>query len=67
MELNLEKLEEYKQSFLSWYPDGKGFDHPEYLASERNYKIELVDAFNAEASRHFPVLPRPDDGRRSGV
>ena len=38
MELNLEKLEDYKKSFLKWYLDGNSFDHPDYLASERNYK-----------------------------
>ena len=62
MELNLETLEQYKESFLKWYPDGKGFNHPDYLASERNYKIELVDAFKADAARFFPVLPRSDAG-----
>ena len=62
MELNLEKLEKCKESFLKWYPDGKDFDHPEYLASERAYKTELVDAFKVDASRYFPVLPRTDEG-----
>ena len=35
MELNLKKLEKCKESFLKWYPDGKDFDHPEYLAGVR--------------------------------
>lgn len=61
MQLNLNKLEQYKKSFLKWYPDGKSFDHPEYLASERDYKTELVAAYKATASHYFPTLPRSDD------
>ena len=61
MQLDLEKLEEFKASFLEWFPDGQSFDEPEYLASERNYKDELVDIFKSSVSQYFPVLPAPDE------
>ena len=61
MQLDLKKLEEFKASFLECFPDGQSFDDPEYLASERNYKDELVDAFKSSVSQHFPVLPAPDE------
>ncbi len=60
MAIDLEKLAEYKDSFLKAFPNGEAFDVPEYLERERNYKIELVEAFRAQFSRHFPVLPRSD-------
>lgn len=62
MELNLETFEKYKELFLRRYPGGTAFDHPEYLTNERNYKLELVEAFRANAARHFPALPRTDAG-----
>jgi len=62
MSLNLEELEEYKKSFLSWFPDCKDFSLPDYQARERNYKVELVEAFQTELAQHFPVLPRTNEG-----
>ena len=44
MELDSGKLEEYKKSFLTWFPDSEDFSQPEYQSGERNYKVELVEA-----------------------
>ena len=62
MELDSGKFEEYKKSFLKWFPDGEDFGQPDYQARERNYKVEIVEAFQSELGRHFPELPRTDPG-----
>ena len=61
MPLNTSKLAEYKQSFLSAFPNCEDFNVPDYLARERRYKTELVDAFRSELPSNFPSLPRSDE------
>lgn len=62
MNLNIDTFKEYEKSFLVLYPEGKSFDHPDYLTSERNYKKELVDAFADEVSHYFLDLPQSEAG-----
>ena len=60
MAINLEKLAEYKDSFIKAFPNGERFEASGYLERERNYKVELIEAFRSGLARHFPVLPRSD-------
>ena len=62
MELDSGKLEEYKKSFLRYFPDCEDFSQADYQTGERDYKVELVDAFQSELGRHFPALPSTDSG-----
>lgn len=55
--LSNQKFDEYKSAFLKVFPDGQGFDNPQYLENERSYKLELADTFEVELAPLLRSLP----------
>lgn len=62
MALNLQRLAQYKQSFLEHFPGGQSFDVPAYLERERNYKLELVEAFRNTCAHRLASAPTDEQG-----